>query len=113
MLDTYTYYKQLRLHTVITSNGSTYNAAKLMKSNNFELNNFRSKIQISSFMPLLCTFVMARLKINFGVEYKADVIHTQTITHYSAREGERKTKRNGKENEYMCEGRGEGGEANI
>lgn len=37
-------------------------------------------------MPLLCTFVMVRLKINFGVEYKADVIHTQTITNCIERE---------------------------
>lgn len=67
--------------TVITSNGRTYNNAKLMKSSSFELNWLRSITQISSLISLLvCTFVIVRLKINFGVEYMADFIHTTTIT---------------------------------
>ncbi len=67
--------------TVITSNGSTYSNAKLMKSNSLELNWLRSITQISSLISLLvCTFVIVRLKINFGVEYTADFIHTTTIT---------------------------------
>lgn len=66
--------------TVITSNGSTYNAAKLIESSSFELNSPRCIIQISSFMPFSWMFVMVRLNMNFGIEYKADVIHTPNIT---------------------------------
>lgn len=66
--------------TVITSNGSTYNAAKLIESSSFELNSPRCIMQISSFMPFSWMFVMVRLNMNFGIEYKADVIHTPNIT---------------------------------
>lgn len=54
--------------TVIISNGSTYNAAKFIKSRTFELNNLRCNMQISSFNPLAYALVTVRLKINFGME---------------------------------------------
>lgn len=73
-------YKCANKLTVITSSGSKYNAAKLIESNSFELNRPRCIIQISSFIPFLCIFVTVRLKINFGIEYSADVIHTTQIT---------------------------------
>lgn len=68
------------MHTDITRTGNTYKAAKLIESKIFELNNVLFKIQISSVNPLLCSFVTVRLNINFGIEYKADVIQTATIT---------------------------------
>lgn len=69
--------------TVITSNGNKYNAAKLIESNSFELKRPRCMMQISSAIPVFWwTLVIVRLKINFGMEYSADVIHTPATTNY-------------------------------
>lgn len=66
--------------TVITSSGNKYSAAKLIESNSFELNRPRCIMQISSDIPFWCILVIVRLKINFGIEYNADVIQTPSIT---------------------------------
>lgn len=70
------------LLTVITSSGNKYRAKKLIESSSFELKADLSMMQISSVTPLSprWIFVIVRLKMNFGIEYKADVIHTPAIT---------------------------------